>query len=105
MSSTYSIMQTIEDAASGKTDVLLVFFSNSSKMKKSEVESQAYEIANQFKMQNNFRRVEFDCIETNENGDRTVFKNIVLENQLFGTMNKKSMDQIIDDINKMSRQQ
>jgi len=104
MSTTYSVIRTIEDATSNTTDVAVVYFGVAPKMNRWDVESVASKLANEFKVENNQRRIEFDCIETNENGERTVFKNINIQNDKFGVVSKKTMQNIIDEINKSSRQ-
>ena len=103
MAATYSIIQTIEDASENQTIVTPVFSGSSSNFTKGQVMSIASEIANNFKMENSFRRVELDCIETNENAERIIFKNIPLENPSFGKAKKSDLDKLVDQINEENR--
>jgi len=103
----YTILETVEDAYDGATTVTCVFTAARSdnkdrKVNKDVVKSIAADIANAFKMKNSYRRVDYDCIETKTNGDRTIFHHIDLDNPLFGKAEKKTIEQIIEDINKQS---
>jgi len=100
MATVYTIIRTVEDTITGRTDVATVFFGVYPGFNKSKVETIASDLANSFNLENSHRRIEFDCIENNENGKRIVFKNIVLDNPEFGKAYKDNLSKVIENINK-----
>jgi len=99
----YSIILTVEDAKEGETNVSPVFSGGRPFWNQSKIISVCGELANNFKMENSFRRVEMDCIETNENGDRNIFHHVELKNESFGKITKSDLDKLVDQINKENK--
>lgn len=103
----YTILETVEDTMDGQTIVTCVFTGVRSnvegrKINRDVVKSIAADIANQFKLKNSHRRIDYDCIETKTDDSRVIFHHIDLDNPLFGVMEKKTIEQIIEEINKQT---
>ena len=63
MAETYVVVRTVEDTLANETIVATVAAGARPKWNKAKAQTRAAELANEFKMQNNYRRVDFDCKE------------------------------------------
>lgn len=100
MAETYVVVRTVEDTLANETIVATVAAGARPKWNKAKAQTRAAELANEFKMQNNYRRVDFDCKEVKDDGTSVIFHSIVLDNPLFGKIQKSDLDKLVDQINK-----